>query len=179
MGSIATARKGGVRDGDDCYTPLFDVKEDALPVDAAIALHWLGAQPGCISRLHRNYMNIRITSSLLALSAAVGLLAACGGGGGSATEDAAGAPGGGNGGGQAQLQWNSVSDGDLAGYRLYYGKASGQYLQARGAGANAGMTTAYLAGGLERGARYYFSITAYDIAGNESGFSPEVSKVIE
>jgi hypothetical protein len=67
----------------------------------------------------------------------------------------------------------------VAGYRVYYGTTSGNYLQSRGSGVNTGSATKFTATGLARGQTYYFAVTAYDVAGNESGFSAEVSKVVQ
>jgi fibronectin type 3 domain-containing protein len=65
----------------------------------------------------------------------------------------------------------------VAGYRVYWGSSSGSYSQALGAGINTGSTTSYTVTGLTVGRTYYFAVTAYDAAGNESAFSGEVSKV--
>ena len=79
----------------------------------------------------------------------------------------------------ASLGWAPSSDADLVGYRVYYGTASRTYLQARGAGISTGKTAAFTATGLQSGQRYYFSVTAYDAAGNESAYSAEVSKLAQ
>jgi hypothetical protein len=65
----------------------------------------------------------------------------------------------------------------VAGYRVYWGTASGSYGQARGAGLNAGNSATYTVTGLTVGRTYFFAVTAYDAAGNESAFSGEVSKL--
>jgi hypothetical protein len=67
----------------------------------------------------------------------------------------------------------------VAGYRVYYGTAPRSYLQTRGSGVNTGSTTNFTASGLTSGRVYYFAVTAYDAAGNESGYSAEVSQVIQ
>ena len=41
-----------------------------------------------------------------------------------------------------------------------------------------GTSTVYKLSGLEKGKKYYFSVTAYDFSGNESRFSEELSKKI-
>ncbi len=79
----------------------------------------------------------------------------------------------------AALSWAPSPSADTVGYRVYYGTTRGNYLQARGAGVNAGSATQYTASGLNTGQTYYFAVTAYDAAGNESGFSSEVSKLIQ
>lgn len=78
--------------------------------------------------------------------------------------------------GTATLVWNANNESDLAGYRIYRGTSSGTY----GAPiATLGKATAsYVALGLQTGTTYFFVITAYDSAGNESPFSNEVSKSI-
>jgi fibronectin type 3 domain-containing protein len=74
------------------------------------------------------------------------------------------------------LTWNADTSPDLAGYKIYRATASGGYgtpiatLQ--------GNITTYIAAGLQSGTTYFFVITAYDTAGNESLPSNEVSKSI-
>lgn len=81
--------------------------------------------------------------------------------------------------GTASLQWDPVSASDLAGYRVYFGTASRSYSQARGAGADAGRTASFTVNNLQRGITYYFAVTSYDFAGNESAYSAEVTKRID
>src|SRR5438552_15709445 len=71
------------------------------------------------------------------------------------------------------LSWSSNTEPDLAGYKVYYGAASHGY----GNPVVIGLQTSYTVTGLSNGT-YYFSVTAYDTSGNESGFSNEVSKAI-
>jgi hypothetical protein len=74
------------------------------------------------------------------------------------------------------LTWNANTESDLAGYRVYRATSSGTYgvpiatIQ--------GNTTSYIAAGLQFGTTYFFVVTAFDIAGNESAYSNEVSKSI-
>ena len=79
--------------------------------------------------------------------------------------------------GSATLQWEAVSASDLAGYRVYFGTVPGTYTQARGQGVDAGTGTSFTVGNLQSGITYYFAVTSYDVAGNESAYSSEVSKV--
>ncbi len=74
------------------------------------------------------------------------------------------------------LTWNANTESDLAGYRVYRATSSGTY----GApiATIQGKTTSYIATGLQLGTTYFFVVTAYDIAGNESAYSNEVSKSI-
>ncbi len=76
----------------------------------------------------------------------------------------------------ATLTWDPNTDSDLAGYKVYRATASGAYGAAL-ATVPAGTVT-YQATGLSANTTYFFVITAYDSAGNESLFSNEVSKVI-
>jgi len=77
---------------------------------------------------------------------------------------------------QANLFWNANSETDLAGYKVYQGTASGGY------GAPVATlpktTTSYIATGLQTGTTYFFTVSAYDSAGNESIHSNEVSKSV-
>ena len=74
------------------------------------------------------------------------------------------------------LTWNANTESDLAGYKIYRADASGGYgapiatLQ--------GNITTYIAAGLQVGTTYFFVITAYDSAGNESPRSNEVNRSI-
>jgi hypothetical protein len=76
----------------------------------------------------------------------------------------------------ATLTWNANKEKDLAGYKVYRATASGAY----GApiATLIGNVTTYQAIGLKFGTTYFFVVTAFDIAGNESEYSNEVSKSI-
>jgi Viral BACON domain len=76
----------------------------------------------------------------------------------------------------ATLNWNANTESDLAGYKVYRATASGAY----GApiATLPGNSTSYVANLLQVGTTYFFVVTAYDNAGNESLFSNEVSKSI-
>ncbi len=76
----------------------------------------------------------------------------------------------------ATLIWNANGESDLAGYKIYRATASGAY----GApiATIVGNQTSHVVSGLQPGTTYFFVITAYDNAGNESGWSNEVSKSI-
>jgi fibronectin type 3 domain-containing protein len=66
----------------------------------------------------------------------------------------------------------------VQGYRVYYGTSSRTYLQNKGSGSNVGAATSYVVTNLTAGRTYYFSVTAYDAAGNESDYSSEATRLI-
>ena len=98
----------------------------------------------------------------------------CGGGGGG---------GGGSSGGTTgtiNLAWDSNTESDLAGYKIYYGTSPGFYENSINAGMATRLqenTTTYTLTGLVKGNMYYIAITAYDLGSLESSFSNEVSGV--
>ena len=99
-------------------------------------------------------------------------------GGGSGT---GGGTGGGTTLGTATLVWSAPTtntDGtpltDLAGYKVHYGTTHGSYSNT----ITVGNVTSYSINNLASGT-YYFSLTSYDTSGVESGYSNEVSKVIQ
>jgi len=73
------------------------------------------------------------------------------------------------------IAWDPNTEDDLRGYKVYYGTQSGEYDFV----INAGNVTQYTVWGLEPGTLYYLALTAYDISGNESDFSAEVSGVAD
>lgn len=75
------------------------------------------------------------------------------------------------------LAWDRNQESDISGYKIYYksGSSTGTF---DGADATQGKSpldvknvTALTLNGLDPAKNYYFQITAYDTAGNESGFS--------
>lgn len=74
------------------------------------------------------------------------------------------------------LTWNQNTESDLAGYKLYRGTVSGQY----GNPVTLGKVTQHTLTlpNLTVDQTYYFALTAYDLAGNESGKSIEASKLV-
>jgi hypothetical protein len=73
------------------------------------------------------------------------------------------------------LTWAANGEPDLAGYKVYVGTASGTY-SFPGSPFVAGRVASYTVSNLPKGLTYYFAISAYDSAGNESPLSAEVSK---
>jgi Fibronectin type III domain len=79
--------------------------------------------------------------------------------------------------GTVTLSWSANSESDLAGYKIYYGTSSGEYT-ASGSPTVIGKVTGYTVTGLQRNTTYFFALSAYDSAGNESALSAEVSRSI-
>ncbi len=69
------------------------------------------------------------------------------------------------------VQWLPNSETDLAGYKLHYGTASRQYHTR----IRVGTATSYTVKNLLPGYDYFFAVSAYDTAGNESSLSSEVT----
>ena len=81
--------------------------------------------------------------------------------------------------GQVVFEWDANSEEDLAGYRLYQSRTSGQYTYETGSVvgiATAGTQTLTLT--IREDGKFFWVLTAYDTAGNESGPSNEVSTTI-
>jgi len=74
----------------------------------------------------------------------------------------------------ATLAWDHNQENDLAGYRLYYGSAGGNYSKVIDVGNN----NQHKVSGLAAGATYYFAVTAYNTQGLESDYSTELSHTI-
>jgi chitinase len=75
---------------------------------------------------------------------------------------------------EVELSWDPNQESDLAGYRIYYGTASGSHSVM----VEVGNTTTYTHTDLQSGVTYYFVATAYDTSGNESDYSEEVSNTL-
>lgn len=82
-------------------------------------------------------------------------------------------------GGKATLTWDPNTEADLAGYKVYFGTASGKYGPAVDVGKTATPAAPSYSVTIPNDGAYFFAVTAYDTAGNESGFSAEVSKTID
>jgi hypothetical protein len=72
---------------------------------------------------------------------------------------------------QIKLAWDPSITPDVAGYRVYYGIASGAY----GTPIDVGNVTTCTLDGLTQGVTYYMAVTAYDTTHYESDYSNEVS----
>ena len=72
------------------------------------------------------------------------------------------------------LAWNPVTNANVAGYKVYYGSASGNYTNISSVG---NVTNATIPG-LTDGATYYFAATSLSTSGLESGYSSEISYTI-
>ena len=77
--------------------------------------------------------------------------------------------------GSVTLTWTANREPDIAGYKVYVGTASGTY-SFPGSAFVIGKVTSYTVSNLPMGQTYFFAISAYDSAGNESLLSAEVSK---
>lgn len=71
----------------------------------------------------------------------------------------------------ALLVWDPNTESDLAGYRVYVGEQPRRYETAH----PVGLQTFFLLSRLTPGKTYFLAVTAYDLSGNESDFSEEVS----
>ena len=71
-----------------------------------------------------------------------------------------------------QLMWDPNSEADLAGYKVYFGKATRVYEGWQTIGKVTTHTLRLV------NSTYFFAVTAYNTAGLESGYSNEVSAII-
>ncbi len=66
--------------------------------------------------------------------------------------------------GTVSLRWNAVSDADVAGYRVYWGRTPGSHDQSK----DVGKVTSATVTGLANCTTWYFAVRAYDSGGLES-----------
>jgi hypothetical protein len=81
-------------------------------------------------------------------------------------------------GGAITIAWDPNREPDLAGYRVYYGTASGNYEGCVDIGnppKSSPGRMEYTLAGLDKGKKYYIAVAAYDKNKEASGFSSEVS----
>ncbi len=76
--------------------------------------------------------------------------------------------------GDLPLTWDQNTEADLSGYKVHIGTASRTYAQT----IDVGHVTTFTIADLSNGQTYFAAVTAYDIFGNESGFSNEVSTTV-
>src|SRR5262245_43918728 len=69
------------------------------------------------------------------------------------------------------LGWDRPSDGQAAGFVIFYGTSSRTYSQQ----VNVGNVTEFTVSGLSAGTTYYFAVKSYNAGGAQSDFSAEVS----
>ena len=71
---------------------------------------------------------------------------------------------------QISLEWDANTEPNLAGYKIHYGVSSGDYDTT----VDIGNYTSCTISELQEGQTYYFAASAYDLNGNQSGYSNEV-----
>jgi PKD repeat protein len=72
------------------------------------------------------------------------------------------------------LAWDPVPSASLAGYKVYFGPAAGNYIF----NLEVGNITTYNVASLVEGQTYHFAVTAYDATHTESAFSNDVSGTV-
>jgi hypothetical protein len=72
------------------------------------------------------------------------------------------------------LNWTASASSSVVGYDVYYGTTSGIYLYKINVGNTTGITISNLAPGVT----YYLVATAYDVHGNQSFFSNQISYAV-
>jgi hypothetical protein len=72
------------------------------------------------------------------------------------------------------LGWTPSTSSNVAGYDIYYGTSSGNYITA----VPVSTVTNVTINGLISGQKYYFAATSYDSSGNVSPYSPEISYTV-
>jgi hypothetical protein len=77
----------------------------------------------------------------------------------------------------AILSWTLGTESDLAGYKVYVGTASGTY-NYPGSPFTVGKANTYTISNLPISQTYFFAISAFDTAGNDSALSAELTKSI-
>lgn len=74
---------------------------------------------------------------------------------------------------QASIAWSAPTDSSgVTGYKVHIGNGSGSYSEHL----DVGNTTSYSTSSLSDGSTYYFAVTAYNAAGQQSAYSNEISR---
>jgi len=78
------------------------------------------------------------------------------------------------------LTWDRNQEPDIAGYKIFYGTQSGQYNNSITVydSATQPLQCSHTVAGLSEGTTYYFALKAFDLAGQESAYSDEISMSI-
>ena len=76
--------------------------------------------------------------------------------------------------GSTTLEWTANSEADVVGYKLYYGGSPGNYVRT----VDVGNVTSVTVPGMISNFTYSFSVTAYNVYGDESDFAVEVSHTV-
>ena len=74
--------------------------------------------------------------------------------------------------GSIHISWDESLESDLSGYKVYYGTSSKNYTDT----IDTGIVDSYTITGLTNETKYFITVTAVDLAGNESVRSAEVSE---
>lgn len=72
------------------------------------------------------------------------------------------------------IGWSPSTSQNVAGYMVYYGTSSGNYITA----VPVSNVTNVTINGLQVGTKYYFAATSRDSSGNQSAYSPEISDLV-
>ncbi len=73
-----------------------------------------------------------------------------------------------------RVSWNATPAADLDGYNVYYGTRSGVYTNV----ATVRNATSYIISNVQNGYTYYVAVTSFDLSGNESVRSTEISAYV-
>lgn len=76
------------------------------------------------------------------------------------------------------IRWNANTESDMAGYRIYRSAVSGSYDTSNLTGDITHPTVEFTENGVPDGT-WFWVITAYDLAGNESVYSEETTRRID
>lgn len=77
-----------------------------------------------------------------------------------------------------EFGWDANTEADLAGYRLYQSESSGEYVKGNFIAEIPAPTISYVLEDIAEGTHCWV-LTAYDVSGNESGWSNEVTLTVD